>query len=153
MIAENLYDEMGCGDLSNSHLEILKRFSRSIGYSESDIDSIRPLPATLELNARMIKVATTEFFLGIGAVGLGAEFAGAEFFQNVYAAFRKKPFLTPADLHVYEIHAGDDTRHRRRTNASTGVGHLVFRAEPYRIGTGAAHHRYDQRLTRTIPWR
>ena len=34
MIADNLYDEMGCGSLRRSHLEILKRFSRSIGYTD-----------------------------------------------------------------------------------------------------------------------
>lgn len=112
MIADNLYDEMGRGNLAESHLEILKRFSRSIGYSETDIASIKPLPATVELNDAFIAVSKRDFHIGIGAVGLGAEFAGALFFKNVYASFRQKPFLRQANTLIYEIHAQDDTRHR-----------------------------------------
>lgn len=112
MISENLFDEMGRGNLDESHIEILKRFSRSIGYTESDIMAITPLPATVELNDRLIEISRREFFLGIGAVGLGAEFAGEQFFRNVYDSFSKKPFLRNADTEIYKIHAQDDTRHR-----------------------------------------
>jgi len=113
MIADNLYDEMGRGSLRKSHLEILKRFSRSIGYTEEDIRRVKPLPCTQELNDLILGVCKADFYLGIGAAGLGAEFAGEKFFHAVYESFRNKPFLHNADVTVYKIHAEDDTRHRQ----------------------------------------
>jgi pyrroloquinoline-quinone synthase len=112
ILSDNLFDEMGRGDIAESHLEILKRLFRSIDYTEKEIDNIKPLPITVELNDRMIEVSRRDFFVGMGAVGLGAEFAGARFFQNVHNEFSKKPFLKHAALNIYQIHAGDDTRHR-----------------------------------------
>jgi pyrroloquinoline-quinone synthase len=113
MIADNLYDEMGRGSLRRSHLEILKRFSRSIGYTEDDIRKVKPLDCTQELNDRILGICKADFYLGIGAAGLGAEFAGEKFFRRVYDSFRQKPFLKDADVTVYKIHAEDDTRHRQ----------------------------------------
>ena len=113
MIADNLYDEMGCGSLRRSHLEILKRFSRSIGYTDEDIQKVKPLPCTQELNDLILGVCKADFYLGIGAAGLGAEFAGEKFFGAVYESFQRKPFLQDADVTVYKIHAEDDTRHRQ----------------------------------------
>ena len=121
MLADNLYDEMGSGDLSKSHLEILKRFSRSIGYSDEDIDSIQPLAVTQELNAWMIATSKEDFFVGVGAVALGAEFAGAEFFRQVYVAFQKKACLLSADTEIYAIHAQDDSRHRADIRAALSM--------------------------------
>jgi pyrroloquinoline-quinone synthase len=118
MLAENLYDEMGRGNIAESHLEILKRFSRSLGYSDAHIAAIKPLPSTVELNDKFIAVAKEDFYVGIGAVGLGAEYAGAQFFRNVYASFVQKPFLRNADTKIYEIHAEDDTRHREDMKAA-----------------------------------
>ena len=112
MVTENLYDEMGSGNLNESHLEILKRFSRSIGYTETDIASLQPLESTRQLNDAIIEACLKDFYFGLGTVGLGAEFAGARFFENVYKAFQEKDFLKDADLQVYAIHAQDDTRHR-----------------------------------------
>lgn len=113
MIADNLYDEMGRGTIQESHLEILKRFSRSIGYTEEQIHHIKPLPCTQELNDLILGICKRDFYLGMGAAGLGAEFAGEKFFHRVYESFRCKPFLQNADVTVYKIHAEDDTRHRQ----------------------------------------
>jgi pyrroloquinoline-quinone synthase len=118
---------MGRGDITESHLEILKRFSRSLGYSEADIAAIEPLAATKELNDKFIALAKEDFFVGVGAVGIGAEFAGAQFFRNVYDSFREKSFLKNADTKIYQIHADDDTRHREDMKAALSA--LNFTAE------------------------
>jgi len=113
MIADNLYDEMGRGSLRKSHLEILKRFSRSIGYTDEEIRKVKPLACTQELNDLILGICKADFYLGIGAAGLGAEFAGEKFFRGVYESFQRKPFLQDAYVTVYKIHAEDDTRHRQ----------------------------------------
>lgn len=72
-LMDNLYEEMGCGDLAAAHPSLYLRMLASIGVTESAADAAPVLPAIRRINEHLEEVVKTEPFAVACAVLASAE--------------------------------------------------------------------------------
>jgi pyrroloquinoline quinone (PQQ) biosynthesis protein C len=115
VIAENLFDEFGSGKKERGHLALMRRLLYSLGYTDETIKAIRINHGAQSFMDEILRYCEEEHPLkGIGCICIGAECNGSEYFRKIFNAFRAKPCLNGAELHILEIHAGDDVHHRAK---------------------------------------
>ena len=115
LLAENLWEEHGRGKPSIDHLALVERLARSLGASEAEINSIKPIPETVVYMNHCFKTTRESSFIeSMTAIGVGIEFFMPSFFGALGIALREKFGLASADVEYLMVHVGEDEDHARR---------------------------------------
>ncbi len=108
-LMDNIYEEMGCGDLSDAHPSLYLRMLASIGVSAEAAEAAPTLPSIRRINAHLEEVVKTRPFAVACAVLASAEATIPPSFP-VLAAMAKTAF--PAvDAAFFERHGPRDEGH------------------------------------------
>ncbi|MGI0495003.1 TenA family transcriptional regulator [Alkalinema pantanalense CENA528] len=112
VILDNLFDEMGQGDLSYAHPELFRRFTRAIGIPDANL---REFPATPETQA-MIQTYLNlshqySYLAALGAVCFASEGIVHSLYSQLYQGIQGAAPLTQDDLIFFELHIDVDDSH------------------------------------------
>lgn len=100
------------GDLSQSHPELFRKFTRKIGISDFDLERTRPLISTRQFLRSYEKLYLRSPFLKtLGAVGPGTECVVPQMYVPMLKSLRKRKDLTKKDLFFFELHLPADEEH------------------------------------------
>ncbi len=109
-LLENLYDEHGRGDLSQSHRELLKIFLNATEAGE--IENLVPFPETeaniYGMNALCLNGSVNEI---LGALGPGCESFTVRQYKIIYNALKNKYGFSDEELIFFTEHIKHDPRH------------------------------------------
>ncbi len=108
-LMDNLYEEMGCGDLGSAHPSLYLRMLASIGVSEAAAEAAPTLPAIRRINEHLEEVVKTEPFAVACAVLASAEATIPSSFP-VLAALAKSAF-PGVDSTFFDRHGPRDEGH------------------------------------------
>jgi len=112
-IADNLHSEYGAGVQDRGHLVLMRRLIGFFGYNQETVKAICLNQGATRFMGEIVRLCREDHPLkAAGCILIGAECNGAMYFRKIHSAFQKKACLRGADLHILEIHAGDDVEHR-----------------------------------------
>jgi len=116
LIAENLWEEHGLGELDRDHLSLIKRMARSLGADDREIETTEALPATAEYIEHCLRITRDGSFVeGMAAIGIGIEYSMPVFFRAFGEALKKNYGLTDQDVEFLSVHVEEDEEHSRRS--------------------------------------
>lgn len=122
IVIENLYDEHGCGDVSDSHVNTFKKFMESLGYKK-DLPlsgSSEEYSAVNEFNSRLVnKIGASSWVYCVSMLGM-IEYTYIDVSRNIHNYASN--FIDPKDINHYSLHEIVDVKH------ATDLFRLV---EPY----------------------
>ncbi|MBD2329182.1 iron-containing redox enzyme family protein [Alkalinema sp. FACHB-956] len=112
IILDNLFDEMGQGDLSATHPELFRRFTRAIGIPDANL---LEFPATVETQA-MIQTYLSlahqyNYLAALGAICFASEGIVHSLYSQLYQGIQGAAPLTREDLIFFELHIDVDDSH------------------------------------------
>ena len=111
-IMENMWEEHGSGDMSQSHRTLFNNFAKSVGMTQYEIDHAEPLPTTRICVENLINLCKDGHFLeSLGALGPGTEFFTTDEYTIIEKGLKTYDFLSPKDYEFWTIHIGLDDEH------------------------------------------
>jgi pyrroloquinoline-quinone synthase len=112
VILDNLFDEMGQGDLSQSHPELFRRFTRAIGIDDSELHDIPTEPETQAMIDTYLGLSHQYGYLSaLGAVCFASEGIVHSLYTQLYHGIRGAAPLPPDSLIFFEVHIDVDDGH------------------------------------------
>lgn len=108
-LMDNIFEEMGCGDLSAAHPSMYLKMLDSIGVSEATADAMPTLPSILRINEHLHDVVQKQAFAVACAVLASAEATIPPSFP-VLAAVAKRAF-PHVDMDFFDRHGPRDEGH------------------------------------------
>ncbi len=123
LMAEILYEELGNGDPTRAHTQLLDHFLLGIGVHGDRLEnSLEPENALLLEEARRLMLANPPAY-AIGLRGMGGECLCQIYLTAVYKSLLKNPLILELkdaiDWTFWEIHTGEvDIEHRTKVRAA-----------------------------------
>lgn len=115
LLAENLWEEHGRGVADRDHYALVKRFARSLGASDSDIDNAQPLPETTGYIDHCFEVTRNRSFVeSMTALGVGVESFMPVFFGRMAEHLCSNYGLSRNDVEYFLVHVAEDEAHANR---------------------------------------
>jgi pyrroloquinoline-quinone synthase len=112
VILANLMDEMGQGDLTQAHPELFRRFTRSIGISDAELDAIPAAPETTEMINTYLGLVPEYGYLGaLGAVCFASEGIVNALYTQLYQGIQGQTPLSKESLIFFDLHIHVDDDH------------------------------------------
>ncbi len=112
VILDNLLDEMGQGDLSQAHPELFRRFTRGIGISDHELDSIPATPETSAMIKTYLNLAHQYGYLAaLGAVCFASEGIVNSLYTQIYQGIQGQTPLPDEALVFFNVHIHVDDEH------------------------------------------
>ena len=108
-LMDNIYEEMGCGDLAAAHPNLYLRMLASIGVSEQAAENMSTLPAIGRLNQHLRQVVEHSHFSVACAVLASAESIIPSSFP-VFSAIAQSAF-DDVDMTFFDRHGARDEGH------------------------------------------
>lgn len=118
VILDNLFDEMGQGDLKCAHAELFRRFTRSLGIQDEMLAAIPPLPETDALIETYLKLPHQYGYLAaLGAVCFASEGIVSSLYRQLYQGIVCATPLSKDALAFFEVHIDVDDSHAAKLAA------------------------------------
>jgi pyrroloquinoline quinone (PQQ) biosynthesis protein C len=115
LLAENLWEEHGEGRPDRDHYALIRKLARSLGATDSELDSVEALPETAEYIEHCYDVTRNKTFVeAMTALGLGVERSMPAFFGALAASLCSQYELSPDDVEYLSVHVSQDEAHSRR---------------------------------------
>ncbi len=112
VILDNLFDEMGQGDLNQAHPELFRRFTRAIGISDVELEAIPATPETTAMiNTYLSLVDKYGYLAALGAVCFASEGIVNSLYTQIYAGIQGQTPLAKESLVFFEVHIHVDDDH------------------------------------------
>lgn len=112
VILDNLMDEMGQGDLTQAHPELFRRFTRSIGISDAELEAIPTAPETSEMINTYLGLVPEYGYLGaLGAVCFASEGIVNALYTQLYQGIQGQTPLSKESLIFFDLHIHVDDDH------------------------------------------
>ncbi|MFQ4145295.1 iron-containing redox enzyme family protein [Chlorogloeopsis sp. ULAP02] len=118
VILENLFDEMGQGDLNQSHPELFRRFTRALGIDDEILAIQTPTLETQALVNTYLQIPHQYGFLGaVGAVCYASEGIVSTLYTQLYQGIIGAAPLPQESLIFFEVHIDVDDSHAAKLAA------------------------------------
>lgn len=111
-LGETIYEETGCGEVSESHANLFATFMKGLGMSEAELLPEPPSKggrAAWEYVGRMAREGT--FIEGLACVGLGVERPLPEFYAMLARTFQRHYNVPTEPLRYFSLHTSADVKH------------------------------------------
>jgi pyrroloquinoline-quinone synthase len=118
VILDNLFDEMGRGDVSQAHPELFRHFTRAIGISDIELEAHETYPETQALIDTYLSLANEYGYLSaLGAVCYASEGIVRSLYTQLYVGIQGASPLTKEDLIFFDVHMDVDDGHAAKLEA------------------------------------
>jgi pyrroloquinoline-quinone synthase len=112
VILDNLFDEMGRGDMSQAHPELFRQFTRAIGISDMALEECPTQPETQDLIDTYLGLAHQYGYLSaLGAVCFASEGLVQALYSQLYQGIQGAAPLSKQSLIFFEVHIDVDDSH------------------------------------------
>lgn len=112
VILDNLFDEMGQGDLTQAHPELFRRFTRAIGISDAELENSPASPETTAMiNTYLQLVPQYGYLAALGAVCFASEGIVNTLYSQLYKGLQGQTPLPKESLIFFEVHIHVDDDH------------------------------------------
>jgi pyrroloquinoline-quinone synthase len=112
VIGENLYEELGDGDVSRTHVELFRRFTRALGFTDAALEAIPAEPETQRLVDLYLALPERWGYLpALAAVCFASEGIVAKLYTQLQSGIETALPLTPDDLIFFDLHINTDNGH------------------------------------------
>jgi pyrroloquinoline-quinone synthase len=112
VILDNLFDEMGQGDLAQAHPELFRRFTRAIGIEDNELNDIPAEPETQAMIDTYLSLANQYGYLSaLGAVCFASEGIVHSLYTQLYHGIQGAAPLPADALIFFEVHIDVDDGH------------------------------------------
>ena len=112
VIGENLFEELGEGDPSKTHVEMFRKFTRGLGLDDAALDAIPAEPETRRLVDVYLSLSDRYGYLpALAAVCFASEGIVSTLYARLQNGIENAVSLTPDDLIFFDLHIKTDTGH------------------------------------------
>lgn len=112
VILENLFDEMGEGDISKAHPNLFRRFTRALGISDLELDGADPTPETQQLIETYLNLAPTYGYLAaLGGICYASEGIVNTLYRHLQDGIEQVICFAREDLIFFDLHIDLDEDH------------------------------------------
>ena len=118
VILENLFDEMGQGDINQSHPELFRRFTRALGIDDDTLAILPTAPETRALIETYLRIPHQYGYLAaLGAVCYASEGIVSSLYTQLYKGIVGAAPLPKESLTFFEVHIDVDDSHAAKLAA------------------------------------
>ncbi|MBW4616953.1 MAG: iron-containing redox enzyme family protein [Desmonostoc vinosum HA7617-LM4] len=118
VILENLFDEMGQGDVSQAHPELFRRFTRALGIDDNILATLPTAPETQALIETYLRIPHKYGYLAaLGAVCYASEGIVSSLYTQLYQGIVGAAPLPKESLIFFEVHIDVDDSHAAKLAA------------------------------------
>lgn len=118
VILENLFDEMGQGDINKSHPELFRRFTRALGIDDNTLAKLPTAPETRALIETYLRIPHQYGYLAaLGAVCYASEGIVSSLYTQLYKGIVGATPLPKESLIFFEVHIDVDDSHAAKLAA------------------------------------
>ncbi|MFN6471149.1 MAG: TenA family transcriptional regulator [Nostoc sp. SerVER01] len=118
VILENLFDEMGQGDVSKSHPELFRQFTRALGIQDETLAALPTAPETRALIDTYLQIPHKYGYLAaLGAVCYASEGIVSSLYTQLYKGIVGAAPLPQESLIFFEVHINIDDSHAAKLAA------------------------------------
>ncbi|MBE8965824.1 iron-containing redox enzyme family protein [Nostocales cyanobacterium LEGE 12452] len=118
VILENLFDEMGQGDITQSHPELFRQFTRALGIHDETLASLPTAPETRALIETYLQMPHKYGYLAaLGAVCYASEGIVSSLYTQLYKGIVGATPLPKESLIFFEVHIDVDDSHAAKLAA------------------------------------
>jgi pyrroloquinoline-quinone synthase len=115
LLAENLWEEHGRGNIERDHHTLIIKLAKSLGANDQELAHTEPLPETSAYIDHCLKVTREGSFVeGLTAIGVGIEHFMPVFFGVLADGLLTNYGLGKHDVEYLTVHIGEDEDHSRR---------------------------------------
>ncbi|WP_341529017.1 iron-containing redox enzyme family protein [Nostoc sp. UHCC 0302] len=119
VILENLFDEMGQGDVTQSHPELFRRFTRALGIDDETLAALPTAPETRALIETYLSIPHKYGYLAaLGAVCYASEGIVSSLYTQLYKGIIGAAPLPKESLIFFEVHIDVDDSHAAKLAAA-----------------------------------
>ncbi|HVV87593.1 MAG TPA: iron-containing redox enzyme family protein [Kofleriaceae bacterium] len=112
VIAQNLWEELGDGDVSRTHAELFRRFTRSLGIDDATLEQSPIAPETEALVDTYQGLAARHGFVGaIAAICYASEGLAAALYSSLQVGIHGALPLDKESLMFFTVHIACDDGH------------------------------------------
>ena len=116
LLAENLWEEHGRGDVDRDHYSLVRRFAATFGATPDEIDHPEPLPETAAYVDHCLRITRDGSFIeGLAAIGIAIEHLMPLFFGGLAEALQRNYDVSETDIQYLLVHVHEDAEHSRRS--------------------------------------
>jgi pyrroloquinoline-quinone synthase len=118
VILENLFDEMGQGDVSQCHPELFRQFTRALGIQDETLAALPTAPETRALIDTYLHMPYKYGYLAaLGAVCYASEGIVSSLYTQLYKGIVGAAPLPKESLIFFEVHINIDDSHAAKLAA------------------------------------
>ncbi|WP_196513081.1 TenA family transcriptional regulator [Nostoc sp. NZL] len=118
VILENLFDEMGQGDTTQSHPELFRKFTRALGIHDETLTALPTAPETRALIETYLRMPHKYGYLAaLGAVCYASEGIVSSLYTQLYKGIVGAAPLPKESLIFFEVHIDVDDSHAAKLAA------------------------------------
>jgi pyrroloquinoline-quinone synthase len=118
VIVENLFDEMGQGDITQSHPELFRKFTRALGIHDETLAALPTAPETRALIETYLQMPHKYGYLAaLGAICYASEGIVNSLYTQLYKGIVGATPLPKESLIFFEIHIDVDDSHAAKLAA------------------------------------
>ncbi len=118
VIVENLFDEMGQGDITQSHPELFRKFTRALGIHDETLVALPTAPETRALIETYLQMPHKYGYLAaLGAICYASEGIVNSLYTQLYKGIVGATPLPKESLIFFEIHIDVDDSHAAKLAA------------------------------------
>jgi pyrroloquinoline-quinone synthase len=112
VILDNLFDEMGQGDLNQAHPELFRRFTRALGITDSELQHLPTEPETQAMIQTYLGLAHQyDYLSALGAVCFASEGIVHSLYSQLHAGIQGVAPFPKESLIFFEVHIDVDDGH------------------------------------------
>jgi pyrroloquinoline-quinone synthase len=112
VILDNLFDEMGQGDLSHAHPELFRRFTRGLGIQDEELHQLPTEPETESMINTYLGLAHQyDYLSALGAVCYASEGIVHSLYSQLHLGIQGAAPLPKESLIFFEVHIDVDDSH------------------------------------------
>ncbi len=109
ILTQNIWEELGEGVESDSHVKILEKFLRDTNFS---FDELKILPSTKKYLEKMREIIQRDFYSGLGALGPANEYLLKLEYGKIYNAYKKlQSERNLPEAHFFQVNLDADESH------------------------------------------
>lgn len=118
VILENLFDEMGGGNLKHTHTELFRRFTRALGIDDDTLEATPPEPETQAMIETYLDSSYQYGYLAaLGAICFASEGIVNSLYSQLRAGIVGTAPLSKEAMSFFEVHIDLDDEHAAHLEA------------------------------------
>lgn len=118
VIADNLWDELGHGDITQTHVELFRVFTRGLGIDDDVLEQTPAEPETLALIETYLEMARRRGFqAALGAICYGSEGIVSTLYKLLQDGIVASQAVPREALRFFDLHLEVDDGHKERLEA------------------------------------